>query len=65
MDLVMYESRRGKQQSGAYLFLPDGKAHSILTPNKQPRVAVTTGPLVSGKRAKLVVPGFKCYCPGT
>ena len=49
MDLVMYESRRGKQQSGAYLFLPYGKARSLFTPNTKPRITMTTGPLVSGK----------------
>lgn len=49
MDLVMYESRRGKQQSGAYLFLPYGKARSLFTPNTKPRITMTTGPLVSGR----------------
>ncbi|CAI8034350.1 Alpha-mannosidase 2x [Geodia barretti] len=46
MDVVMYGSRQGKQRSGAYIFLPDGAAGSILTPDTRPRIAVTTGPLV-------------------
>lgn len=46
MDIVRYGTRLGKEKSGAYLFLPDGPAQSLLTSSTQPRVAVTTGPLV-------------------
>jgi alpha-mannosidase II len=46
MDIVMYGSRQGKHRSGAYLFLPDGAAGSLLTPDTRLRIAVTTGPVV-------------------
>ena len=47
MDLVSYGTRSGKERSGAYLFLPDGPAHSLLTHNTRPHITVATGPLVS------------------
>ena len=47
MDMVSYGTQKGKNRSGAYLFLPDGDAHSLLTPDTRPHITVTTGPLVS------------------
>lgn len=47
MDIVTYGVRKGKSRSGAYLFLPDGDAQSLLTPGSTPHISITSGPLVS------------------
>lgn len=45
-DLVMYQSKHsGNEKSGAYLFLPEGEAHSIVQGQK-PAVMVTKGALM-------------------
>ena len=58
MDLVSYGTRAGKVHSGAYLFLPDGEARSLLT--GQTRVAMTTGPLVRAHTQPLYVITLQC-----
>ena len=47
MEMVTYGTRAGKSHSGAYLFLPDGKAQPLLPSGSKPHITVTTGPLVS------------------
>lgn len=47
MDIVTYGVRNGKSRSGAYLFLPDGDAQSLLSPGSSPHVSIISGPLVS------------------
>ena len=49
-DLVMYGAATGKTRSGAYLFLPDREASSIV-PHQRPTVGVVSGHLVQGVRA--------------
>lgn len=49
VDFVTYGTRSGKEKSGAYLFLPDGEAKSVLGQSwSNPPVVVTIGPLVRG-----------------
>ncbi|KAI5746627.1 hypothetical protein M8J77_005637 [Diaphorina citri] len=45
LDFVTYTSRKGKEMSGAYLFLPRGEAKSV--PVTHPPVIIIQGPLVS------------------
>ncbi len=45
VDFVTYGSRRGRDKSGAYLFLPDRDAVSMVG-NSKPHVVVVAGPLV-------------------
>ena len=47
MDVVTYGTRNGKDHSGAYLFMPDREAQTLLPPGSKPQITVTTGPLVS------------------
>lgn len=49
MDVVTYGVRNGKSRSGAYLFLPDGDARSLLAHGSTPHISITSGPLVSWK----------------
>ena len=49
-DLVMYGAVTGKTRSGAYLFIPDREAVSIV-PHQHPMVGVVSGHLVQGVRA--------------
>ena len=46
LDFVTYGTRRGRDKSGAYLFMPGGEAVSMVAGGK-PHVVVTVGPLVS------------------
>lgn len=46
VDFVMYGSRRGRDRSGAYLFLPDRDGMSMIA-NTKPHVILAVGPLVS------------------
>ena len=47
VDFVWYGTRPSREKSGAYLFLPDMKARSLLIGLGRPPVIITTGPLVS------------------
>lgn len=47
LDFVTYGTRTGRDKSGAYLFLPDKEAVSILSKRK-PNIITIAGPLVSG-----------------
>ena len=47
LQFVFYSSRRSKDKSGAYLFLPNGKAELLTTPETRPLIRVTRGPLAS------------------
>ena len=46
MDFVVYGVTSAKDKSGAYLFLPDGEASSIVTNRQKASVSITVGPLV-------------------
>ena len=46
LDFVSYGTRKSKEKSGAYLFLPDGEASSIVLSNGKPSVLIVIGPLV-------------------
>ena len=46
LDFVSYGTRSGKDKSGAYLFLPDREASSIVSDRKQYKVVTIAGPLV-------------------
>ena len=48
LDFVTYGSRRGRDKSGAYLFLPDKDAVSMVG-NSKPHVVVVAGPLVRSR----------------
>ena len=50
MDIVQYGALTGAARSGAYLFLPDRDASSIIT-RQTGRVGVVSGHLVQGVRA--------------
>jgi len=45
LDFVTYGTRRGRDKSGAYLFLPDGAGVSMVFSSK-PHAVVIVGPLV-------------------
>ena len=45
LDFVSYGTRSGKEKSGAYLFLPDREASSIIS-NKKYKIITIAGPLV-------------------
>ena len=47
VDFITYGTRSSKDKSGAYLFLPDGDAKTIVAEWKKPPVTITVGPLVS------------------
>lgn len=47
VDFVSYGSRKGRDKSGAYLFLPDSEASSIVLSNGKPSIVMVIGPLVS------------------
>ena len=48
VDFVSYGTvQRGKDKSGAYLFLPGGEASSLVGSWSSPRVVIVAGPLVS------------------
>lgn len=47
LDFVSYGTRSGKDKSGAYLFLPDREASSIVSSRRKPFVITIAGPLVS------------------
>lgn len=47
LEFVQYGARPGKERSGAYLFLPDSEATSILSSKEKRKVTVVVGPLVS------------------
>ncbi len=47
LDFVSYGARPGKVSSGAYLFMPDKEASSIVGSEGRPRVTIVKGPLVS------------------
>ncbi len=44
LDFVSYGTSSGKEKSGAYLFMPDKEASSIV---EKPHVTIVLGPLVS------------------
>lgn len=46
LDFVSYGTRSGKEKSGAYLFLPDGAATSIVSHKYKPKIVTVAGPLV-------------------
>ena len=48
LDFVSYGTVTSKEKSGAYLFLPDGEAKTILGSWSNPPITITVGPLVSG-----------------
>ena len=47
LDFVSYGTVSSKEKSGAYLFLPDGEAKTIIGSRSYPPIAITVGPLVS------------------
>ena len=47
LDFVSYGTVTSKEKSGAYLFLPDGEAKTILGSWSNPPITITVGPLVS------------------
>ena len=47
LDFVSYGTRSGRDKSGAYLFLPDKEASSIVSAKRKPYVITIAGPLVS------------------
>lgn len=47
LDFVSYGTRSGKDKSGAYLFLPDKEASSIISSRKKNKIITIAGPLVS------------------
>ena len=48
LDFVSYGTRANiKERSGAYLFLPDREASSIVTSQGKPKISLVAGPLVS------------------
>lgn len=47
LDFVTYGTRSGKERSGAYLFMPDKEASSILSSRSKPSIIIIAGPLVS------------------
>ena len=47
VDFVQYGTVTSKEKSGAYLFLPDGEAKSIVSSWSSPPITITVGPLVS------------------
>ena len=46
LDFVSYGTKSGKDKSGAYLFLPDKEASSIISDRKQYKIVTIAGPLV-------------------
>lgn len=46
LDFVSYSTRTGRDKSGAYLFLPDKEASSILSYRNKPKIITVAGPLV-------------------
>lgn len=46
LDFVSYGTRSGKEKSGAYLFLPDKEASSIVSDRTQYKIITIIGPLV-------------------
>lgn len=46
VDFVTYGARKGRDRSGAYLFLPDREAQSMLSSWSKPSITITVGPLV-------------------
>ena len=53
VDFLSYGTRGGRERSGAYLFLPDGEARSVVEGRPRPAVSVTAGPLLHEVRAEL------------
>lgn len=47
LDFVSYGTRTGKDKSGAYLFLPDKSASTIVSTRYRPRITIVAGHLVS------------------
>ena len=47
LDFVSYGTVSSKEKSGAYLFLPDGEARTIVGSRSYPPITITVGPLVS------------------
>ena len=47
LDFVSYGTRTGKDKSGAYLFLPDRSASTIVSTRYRPRITIVAGHLVS------------------
>lgn len=54
LDFVSYGTRSGKEKSGAYLFLPDKDAATIISLRYKPKIVIIAGPLVSH--------GVTCMC---
>lgn len=46
LDFVSYGTRSGRDKSGAYLFLPDREASSIVSSRKKYKIITIAGPLV-------------------
>ena len=46
VDFVSYGTRTGKEKSGAYLFLPDKEATTIVSLRNKPKIITIIGPLV-------------------
>ena len=47
LDFVSYGTVTTKEKSGAYLFLPDGEAKTIISSRSYPPITITVGPLVT------------------
>ena len=50
VDFVTYGARKGRDRSGAYLFLPDREAQGLLSSWSTTPVTITVGPLVREAR---------------
>ena len=50
LEFVSYGTLNAKEKSGAYLFLPDGEAKSIVSSWSNPPITIIVGPLVSNCR---------------
>ena len=60
LDFVSYGTVSSKEKSGAYLFLPDGEARTIIGSRSYPPITITVGPLVS---IHLVISCVHTYIP--
>lgn len=50
LDFVSYGTVSAKEKSGAYIFLPNGEARTIVSGWSNPPITITIGPLVSLKK---------------